>query len=78
MTTVRELRTSPEVGGVGHSVLRKEDDRFIRGAGNYLDDLTFPACCTWLSCGPRGSCPDSVHRLLGGDGPRRRAGGRYR
>ena len=42
MTTVHELRTSPEVGGIGHSVLRKEDDRFIRGAGNYLDDLTLP------------------------------------
>ena len=36
------LRTSPEVGGVGHSVLRKEDDRFIQGAGNYLDDLVLP------------------------------------
>ena len=42
MTAVHEPRTSPEVGGVGHSVLRKEDDRFIRGAGNYLDDLTLP------------------------------------
>ena len=42
MSTVHEPRTSAEVGGVGHSVLRKEDDRFIRGAGNYLDDLTLP------------------------------------
>ncbi len=42
MTVVHEPQTSPEVGGVGHSVLRKEDDRFIRGAGNYLDDLTLP------------------------------------
>ena len=42
MTTVHELRTSVEVGGIGHSVLRKEDDRFIRGAGHYLDDLTLP------------------------------------
>ena len=38
----QELRTSPEVGGVGHSVLRKEDDRFIQGAGNYMDDLVLP------------------------------------
>ena len=42
MSTVHELRTSPEIGGVGHSVLRKEDDRFIRGAGSYIDDLTLP------------------------------------
>ena len=28
----RELRTSPEIGGMGHSVKRKEDPRFIRGA----------------------------------------------
>jgi carbon-monoxide dehydrogenase large subunit len=42
MTTVHEPRTSPEVGGIGHSVRRKEDDRFIRGAGNYLDDLNLP------------------------------------
>ena len=42
MSTVQELRTSPEIGGVGHSVLRKEDDRFIRGAGSYIDDLTLP------------------------------------
>ncbi len=38
----QELRTTPEVGGVGHSVLRKEDDRFIQGAGNYMDDLVLP------------------------------------
>ena len=31
--TERELRTSPEIGGMGHSVKRKEDPRFIRGAG---------------------------------------------
>ncbi len=27
------LRTSPEVGGMGHSIKRKEDPRFIRGKG---------------------------------------------
>src|SRR5919109_1922620 len=32
-------RTSPEVGGMGHSVRRKEDPRFIRGKGTYVDDL---------------------------------------
>src|SRR5919106_1611902 len=35
-------RTSPEVGGMGHSVKRKEDPRFIRGKGTYVDDLQFP------------------------------------
>jgi len=40
--TERELRTSPEIGGMGHSVKRKEDPRFIRGAGEYIDDLVLP------------------------------------
>src|SRR5256712_9916722 len=31
-----------EIRGIGHSVERKEDDRFIRGAGNYVDDITLP------------------------------------
>ena len=35
-------RTSPEVGGMGHSVKRKEDPRFIRGKGNYVDDVQLP------------------------------------
>jgi len=35
-------RTSPEVGGMGHSVKRKEDPRFIRGQGNYVDDVVLP------------------------------------
>ncbi len=35
-------RTSPEVGGMGHSVKRKEDPRFIRGKGTYLDDIQLP------------------------------------
>ncbi len=34
--------TSPEVGGIGHSVKRHEDDRFIQGAGNYVDDVVLP------------------------------------
>ncbi|MEE9278063.1 MAG: aerobic carbon-monoxide dehydrogenase large subunit [Dehalococcoidia bacterium] len=39
MTT---LRTSPEIGGMGHSVKRKEDPRFLRGQGNYIDDINLP------------------------------------
>src|SRR5262245_24875714 len=30
------------VRGVGHSVERKEDARFIRGRGRYFDDITLP------------------------------------
>ena len=35
-------RTTAEVGGMGHSVKRKEDPRFIRGKGNYVDDIQLP------------------------------------
>ena len=45
MTTTADHRspqTTPEVGGIGHSVKRHEDDRFIQGAGNYIDDIVLP------------------------------------
>lgn len=35
-------RTSPEICGMGHSMKRKEDPRFIRGQGNYVDDIKLP------------------------------------
>jgi len=41
-TTAHPHRTTLEVGGLGHSVRRKEDDRFIQGAGHYLDDIVLP------------------------------------
>ena len=31
-----------EIRGIGHSVQREEDDRFIRGQGNYIDDMHLP------------------------------------
>jgi len=31
-----KCKTSPEVGGMGHSVKRKEDARFLHGKGNYV------------------------------------------
>jgi len=34
--------TTPEVGGMGHSIKRKEDPRFLRGKGNYVDDIQLP------------------------------------
>jgi carbon-monoxide dehydrogenase large subunit len=30
------------IGAVGESIKRKEDGRFIRGRGNYVDDITLP------------------------------------
>jgi len=32
----------PEIHGLGHSMKRKEDPRFIRGKGNYIDDMKLP------------------------------------
>jgi len=31
-----------QIRGLGHSVKRKEDERFLRGKGNYIDDITLP------------------------------------
>ena len=30
------------LGGMGHSVKRKEDPRFLRGRGRYIDDIKLP------------------------------------
>ena len=35
-------RTTPAVGGMGPSIKRKEDPRFIRGQGRYVDDIQLP------------------------------------
>ncbi|MFQ6024092.1 MAG: aerobic carbon-monoxide dehydrogenase large subunit [Acidiferrobacterales bacterium] len=35
-------QTTAEVGGMGHSIKRKEDPRLIRGRGNYVDDIQLP------------------------------------
>src|SRR5580704_17562674 len=35
-------KTSPEIGGMGHSVKRKEDLRFIQRKGTYVDDVSLP------------------------------------
>jgi carbon-monoxide dehydrogenase large subunit len=42
MTATPDLSTPPEIGGIGHSVLRQEDDRLIEGQGDFLDDLVLP------------------------------------
>jgi carbon-monoxide dehydrogenase large subunit len=41
-TTGAPSATTPEIGGIGHSLKRKEDDRFIHGHGRYLDDHVLP------------------------------------
>ena len=35
-------RTSKKICGMGHSMKRKEDARFLRGKGNYVDDIVLP------------------------------------
>ena len=37
-----QCKTSKEIGGMGHSLKRKEDARFIRGQGKYTDDVNLP------------------------------------
>ncbi len=37
-----EPKTSAAVCGMGHSMKRKEDPRFIRGQGRYVDDVKLP------------------------------------
>jgi carbon-monoxide dehydrogenase large subunit len=36
------MAATEAIRGVGHSVKRMEDARFIRGRGNYFDDITLP------------------------------------
>ena len=38
-------RTSAKICGMGHSMKRKEDPRFLQGKGNFIDDHTLPGCC---------------------------------
>ncbi|MGH8673543.1 MAG: xanthine dehydrogenase family protein molybdopterin-binding subunit, partial [Burkholderiales bacterium] len=35
-------RTDAKISGMGHSMKRKEDPRFIRGQGRYVDDIVLP------------------------------------
>ncbi len=37
-----EPKTDAKICGMGHSMKRKEDPRFIRGQGNYVDDIQLP------------------------------------
>src|SRR5512134_536198 len=35
-------RTDAKISGMGHSMKRKEDPRFIRGQGRYVDEIVLP------------------------------------
>ena len=74
MTTEVQPQTTPEVGGMGHSVKRKEDPRFIRGAGTYIDDLVLPGhALAGHRAQPVRARHDQGHRRVrGAQGPGRR------
>ena len=43
MSTVEEAPLSPAGNPIGFGrMLRKEDARFVRGKGNYVDDINLP------------------------------------
>src|SRR5471032_2885687 len=42
MSSPQTPKTTPEVGGMGHSLKRKEDPRFLRGQGKFVDDIQLP------------------------------------
>jgi carbon-monoxide dehydrogenase large subunit len=48
MSTTIEPTPAPERHAMGKSMKRKEDPRFIRGHGRYLDDFTLPGM-VWMS-----------------------------
>jgi carbon-monoxide dehydrogenase large subunit len=37
-----QQKTSKKICGMGHSMKRKEDGRFLQGQGNYVDDIKLP------------------------------------
>src|ERR1700681_2614400 len=37
-----QCKTSKEISGMGHSMKRKEDVRFLHGKGHFIDDLKLP------------------------------------
>src|SRR5918912_2428173 len=39
---MEQPRTTKEVCGLGHSMKRKEEPRFLRGQGRYVDDIQLP------------------------------------
>ena len=72
-------QTSPEIGGMGHSIKRKEDPRFIQGKGNYVDDVQLPDMVVWPH-GAQSLCPRAAqeHQHRKSETASRRSGGDHR
>ena len=78
-TTQPKPTTTPEIGGIGHSVKRIEDDRFTAGQGNYLDDHTLPGMLHMAILRSTGRPrAHQEHRHVGGGGDGRRGRGGHR
>ena len=76
---VHDARPTHEIRGVGHSVKRKEDARFIRGKGHYFDDITLPGMLHMaILRSPLRPRPDQLDRHLSGRGAARRRRRRHR
>ena len=54
MTDADDPKTSE---GVGARLPRKEDERLMRGLGQYVGDIRWPACRTWPSSAARWRMP---------------------
>jgi CO/xanthine dehydrogenase Mo-binding subunit len=55
------------VEGIGASVVRKEDRRFITGRGRYVDDIKLQGMThAHFVRSPQRSCQGEEHRFLGG------------
>ena len=68
-----------EIRGIGHSVRRKEDDRFIRGRGNYIDDMQLPGMLHMaILRSPYAHAKINCDRRLGGAGDAGRRRRRHR
>ena len=64
-------QTTDEIRGIGHSVKRKEDDRFIRGRGNYIDDMQLPGMLHMsILRSPYAHAKHQQRRHVGGRGSR--------
>jgi hypothetical protein len=79
----RKVGDYATVGVATHLTLdsagRKEDDRFVQGAGRYLDDVVLPGMLHMaILRSPVANRPDRVHRHLGRAETARRGRGHHR
>ena len=67
------------MGGIGVSLARKEDARFIHGQGHYVDDVVLPGMLHMVDRA-QPTCPraDQGHRHQRGHGHPGRGRGRHR